>query len=78
MALFGSKQSVAFRIPEMNCGHCEAKVSGAVKGLAGVKKVTATSADKRLVVEYKGDTAPDLDAINNVLKPVGYEAEPFA
>lgn len=76
MGLFGSKQSVQYRVPEMNCGHCEKKVTGAVTGLAGVKKVTATSTDKRLVIEYTGDVAPDLDAINSVLKPVGYEAEP--
>lgn len=75
MSIFGSKQSVEFRVPAMNCGHCEAKVTGAVKGIAGVRKVMATSADKRLVIEYKGETTPDLEMVNALLKPVGYEAE---
>lgn len=75
MGIFGPRQRVEFYVPTMNCGHCEAKVTGAVKGLAGVKKVTATSSDKRLVIEYTGDSAPDLDAVNSVLKPVGYQAE---
>lgn len=75
MGLFGSKRRVEFRVPEMNCGHCEAKVSGAARGIAGVKKVYATSSDKRLVLEYRGDTAPDIETLNAVLKPVGYEAQ---
>lgn len=75
MGLFGSKQSAEFRVPNMNCGHCEAKVTGAVKGLAGVRKVTATASDKKLVIQYTGESTPDLNVINAVLKPVGYEAE---
>jgi copper chaperone CopZ len=76
MGLFGEKRRVEFRVPEMNCAHCEAKVAGAARGMAGVKKVSATSEDKRLVLEYSGDTAPDLEMLNAVLKPVGYEARP--
>ncbi len=75
MGLFGSKQRVEFRVPDMNCGHCEGKVTDAVKGLSGVSKVSATSADKKLVIEYKGEAAPDLEAVNAVLEPAGYHAE---
>ncbi|SIQ16128.1 Copper chaperone CopZ [Alkalispirochaeta americana] len=77
MGLFGlSRGSVEYRVPAMNCGHCEAKITGAVRGVAGVKKARASAPEKRLVLEYRGDTAPDLAAVNAVLKPLGFEAQP--
>lgn len=75
MGLFGSSRKVEFTVPDMNCGHCEAKVSAAVQTLDGITKVKATSKDKRLVVEYAGEQAPDLATINAVLEPAGYPAQ---
>jgi P-type Cu+ transporter len=75
MGLFGSKKSVEYRVPDMNCGHCEAKVTAALAGVSGVKKVVATSGDKRLVIEYSGETAPNLATVNGVLEPAGYPAQ---
>lgn len=72
MGLFGSRKTVEFTVPDMNCGHCEAKVTAAVKTLDGVVGVTATSADKKLVIQYKGDAAPDFATVNGVLEPAGY------
>lgn len=78
MGLFGvSRGSVEYLVPAMNCGHCEAKVTGAVRGVAGVRKARASAAEKRLVLEYRGADAPDLAAVNAVLKPLGFEAQPL-
>lgn len=74
MGLFGNKGSVTYTVADMNCGHCEAKVTKAVEGLPNVKKVQATSADKTLVITYSGDAAPDLATVNGVLEPAGYTA----
>lgn len=74
MGLFGNKASVTFHVADMNCGHCEAKITTAVEKLPNVKKVKATSSNKKLVIEYSGDAAPDLAAVNAVLEPAGYSA----
>lgn len=74
MGLFGSSRKVEFTVPDMNCGHCEAKVTAALETVDGITKIKATSKDKRLVVEYSGDQAPDLATINAVLEPAGYPA----
>ena len=75
MGLFSKNNTVEYTVPDMNCGHCEAKVTAALEGVAGVKKVKATAKDKRLVIEYSGDTAPDLNTVNTVLEPAGYPAQ---
>ena len=75
MGLFGNKKSVEYRVPDMSCGHCEAKVTAALQGVTGVKKVKATAKDKRVVIEYAGDAAPDLATVNGVLEPAGYPAQ---
>ena len=75
MGLFSERKHVEFEVPDMNCSHCEAKVSTAVQGLPGVKKVRATSANKRLVIEYRNDLTPTLESVNGVLEPAGYVAK---
>lgn len=75
MGLFGGAKTVEYRVPDMNCGHCEAKVIQAVRGLPSVRRVKATSSDKRLVIHFGGDVGPDLEAVNGVLEPAGYRAE---
>jgi len=74
MGLFGSNANVSYHIAEMNCGHCEAKVTAALSELPAVKKVKATAKNKTVVIEYTGDTAPDLATVNSVLEPAGYPA----
>jgi cation transport ATPase len=74
MGIFGSKQQVSYHIADMNCGHCEAKVTAALQELSGVKKVKATADDKTVRIEYTGDAAPDLATVNGVLEPAGYPA----
>lgn len=75
MGLFGKSGSAEFTVPDMNCGHCEAKVTTAIETLPNIKKVKATSSDKKLVIEFKGDEGPDLATVNGVLEPAGYRAE---
>jgi Cu+-exporting ATPase len=75
MGLFGSSNKVEYTVPDMNCGHCEAKVTAALQGVDGIKKVKATSKDKRVVIEYTGDSAPDLETVNGVLEPAGYPVQ---
>ena len=77
MGLFGNDRKIEYRVPDMNCGHCETKIIAAVQGLPEIKKVRATSSDKRLVIHYSGADAPDLDAVNGALEPAGYRAEPI-
>jgi copper chaperone CopZ len=74
MGLFGTGKKVTFRVADMNCSHCEAKVTAALKELPAVKKVKATSGNKEVVIEYTGETPPDLSTVNGVLEPAGYPA----
>ncbi len=77
MGLFGAKQTVTYHVAEMNCGHCEKKITTALEGVAGISKVKTTSSDKRLVIEYKGEAPVDLESVNAVLEPVGYVASRY-
>jgi copper chaperone CopZ len=73
MGIF-EKKSVTYHVAEMNCGHCEKKISTALEGVAGIKKVKATSSNKQLVIEYRGEAPVDLASVNAVLEPAGYIA----
>ncbi|MFA7566381.1 MAG: heavy metal translocating P-type ATPase [Alkalispirochaeta sp.] len=75
MGLFGSGKKVSYRVEDMTCGHCEAKVTAALSELPNVKKVKASAKSKEVVIEYTGDDAPDLDTVNTVLEPAGYPAQ---
>lgn len=74
MGLFSSNKAVTFTVAEMNCGHCEARITKLVETLPNVKKVKATSANKQLTIEYVGDAAPDLTTVNAALEGSGYVA----
>lgn len=74
MGLFSDKK-VAYTIPNMACGHCEAKVKAALEGMDSVKKVEASSESKLATIHYKGSEAPSLDAVNGALEGSGYFAE---
>ncbi|MEX2444125.1 MAG: heavy-metal-associated domain-containing protein, partial [Alkalispirochaeta sp.] len=73
--LFGKSNTVEYAVPDISCGHCEAKVTAALEGVDGIKKVKASAKDKRVVIQYTGDSAPDLDTVNKVLEPAGYPAQ---
>ena len=45
-------KNIVFSVPDMHCGHCSAKIEGAVKAVKGVKKVAADPATKEVKVEF--------------------------
>jgi len=60
--------------PDISCGHCEATVTAAVGGLAGVTSVEASATTKRVVVAYDPDRV-SLDRIAAALDEAGYPAQ---
>lgn len=74
MGLFSNK-TVEYTIPNMACGHCEAKVKSALEAMDSVKKVEASSESKLATVYYRGDEAPTLEDVNSALEGSGYFAE---
>lgn len=74
MGLF-SNNSVEYTIPNMACGHCEAKVKTALEAMDSVKKVDASSESKLATIHYKGGEAPTLEDVNSALEGSGYFAE---
>ena len=73
MGLF-SNSKVEFTVPNMACGHCEAKVKAALEAMPSTKKVEASSESKVATIHYKGD-APTLEKVNQALEGSGYFAE---
>ena len=61
-----------FRVEDMMCKHCEAKVTAAAAGVSGVKKVKVNL--KKKIVEIEGEADPA--AIITAIKEAGYEAVP--
>mgnify|MGYP006306810529 CR=1 FL=1 len=74
MALFGTK-TIEYTVPNMACGHCEAKVKAALEEMPKVKRVDASSESKLATLHYKGDQPPTLGAVNSALEGSGYFAE---
>lgn len=74
MGLFSDKK-VAYTIPNMACGHCEAKVKSALEAMDSVKKVEASSESKLATIHYKGGEAPTVEDVNSALEGSGYFAE---
>lgn len=63
---------LTIRVPEMSCGHCEAAVSEAVRGVDGVADVRVDLESKR--VEIEG--APlDPQAVAAAIREAGYDVE---
>ena len=74
MGLFGKKQTVVYTVPNMNCGHCEAKITERVSRLAGVSKVKADSALKTLEIQHS-ENAPTVEEVNQALSDTDYQAQ---
>ncbi|MFP4329326.1 MAG: heavy-metal-associated domain-containing protein [Alkalispirochaetaceae bacterium] len=66
--------TVEYTIPNMACGHCEAKVKSVLEGMERVKKVEASSRTKVATIHYEGE-APTIEAVNSALESSGYFAE---
>lgn len=76
MGLFSKRgnSTVEFSVPNMACGHCEAKVKAALEGMDSVKKVDASSKTKLATIHFDGE-APTLEQVNSALETSGYFAE---
>ena len=62
--------TIAFTVPGMTCGHCEAAVKGEIGKLAGIASVDVNLDTKAVVVT--GD-ALDRDAIFAAVDEAGFE-----
>ncbi|TVQ26435.1 MAG: copper chaperone [Spirochaetaceae bacterium] len=76
MGLFSKSEQVTVKIPTMNCGHCEAKVTTALSAIPGVQKVDASSQTKFATIHASKGQKPDHAAIAAALEGTGYTAEP--
>lgn len=63
----------SFDVPKIHCDGCERTVTGAVGKLAGVAKVEASAATKRVLVEFDPGTV-DEARLREALKAAGYPA----
>jgi copper chaperone CopZ len=62
-----------FDVPKIHCDGCVSTVSGAVGKLAGVAKVEASAATKKVLVEFNPTTVNE-SSIREALKTAGYPA----
>jgi len=59
-------------ISGMTCGHCEAAVTKALAGVAGVTRVVEVNREKNLAVV---EGRPEVAALIEAVREEGYEAE---
>ena len=79
MGLFAKKKSqMLLTVPEMSCGHCEAKIQHLLGALPEVKEVKADSSSKIATLTLNQDAEPSLDSISAALSGSGYSAQPKA
>ncbi|TVR32912.1 MAG: copper chaperone [Spirochaetaceae bacterium] len=79
MGLFAKKKSrMLLTVPEMSCGHCEAKIQTLLGALPQVKEVKADSKSKIATLTLEQDAEPSLESISEALSGSGYSAQPKA
>lgn len=64
--------SVTYSVPSIHCGHCVHTIQSEVSGLAGVKKVEADLASKKVVVQF--DPPADDATLRAFLAEINYPA----
>ena len=76
MALFGKKKNqIDLTVPEMSCGHCEARITSLLGALPEVREVRADSKTRIATLILKGDVRPSAESIAAALADSGYSAE---
>lgn len=73
MGLFSKSETLDVTIPDMNCGHCEAKVTKALGTVPGVGKIKVDLPGKKVQISVKEGTG--FDVINQALTAAGYPGE---
>ena len=66
------KNMITMKINGMMCAHCEARVSGALEALDGVKKAKASAKDKNVVVKFDEDKV-DVVKLKKTIEEQGYK-----
>ena len=64
--------TVTFAVPAIHCGHCVHTIQSEVSNLAGVKKVEADLATKKVTVQY--DPPADDATLRAFLAQINYPA----
>ncbi len=68
--MFGKKVKTVYVVEGMHCGHCAAKVEGAIKALDGVKSVKADPTSGNVEVVSSNELERSLVA--EAVKSVGF------
>lgn len=74
MALFFKKPKadVTLTVEGMHCGHCSARVQGALLGVSGVKSVTVQLDKKAALVTETAKGAADKSAMKAAVEALGF------
>ena len=63
---------VVLNVEGMSCGHCQAAVEKAVKGLIGVSEVKVDLAGKKVEIDYEPGKVTE-EELKNVIEDQGYD-----
>lgn len=69
-------RKATFSIKGMHCTSCAMNIDGELEDTKGVKSASTNYAKQKLVVEYDETYLSEKD-ITNIVKEVGYTAEPL-
>lgn len=72
MGLFSKATTVEFKVSGMDCGGCERKITKALTGIRGVKKVSASASEGSVSVTAKG---VETGVLTNSIESVGFKVE---
>ena len=64
-------ESKTVKVPAISCGHCVATIEREVGEVAGVSKVTAEQATKRVTISWDPETT-DWVAIEETMEEINY------
>ncbi len=68
---FGKKtQETSLQTSGMSCGHCEMRVTKALKEIKGVKSVTASASSGTVIVKHEEGVDPN--ALKTAIVEAGY------
>ena len=76
MGLFnrGKGETLTLEVRGMSCGHCEARVAGALKEVEGVQEASADHQAGRATVTLKAGRTVPRENLLAAVKESGYEA----
>jgi copper chaperone CopZ len=74
--LFGKKaHQIDLKVTGMSCGHCEMRVSNALKEVDGVLEASASHERGWAVAKVKDEASVSVDELIAAVQEAGYEAE---